>query len=169
MEREEPEWKKDLNRDLKEIANRYTPDRQPATLETQRAYETELATLEASYQDRLDREERAERRGFDNGYRLKELNQLNEQERASWPAARDSNDLWATRAGQSGEREDLSEGKQNPAYRQTQEYREGMQQLVTEQAYDRDRMDQAFRTVESGLNERFGFTRDRDPDRDRDR
>ena len=170
MAPEEPEWKQDLSRDLKEIANRYTVDRHPATEETQRAYQDELARLEISYQDRLDKEDRAEQRGYDNGYRLRELGQLNDQERASWPGARSNDDLFAIREGQRGEREDLSGEKPSPAYRQTQEYRDGMQQLVTEQAYQRDRMDQAFRTVESGLDERFGFTRDRGQARDdRDR
>lgn len=159
MEREEPEWKYDLKRDLKAITDRYTSDRYIATEETQQTYQYDLGQLETAYQDRLDIEERAERRGFDAAYRMKELSRLNVQERAAWTHATTSSDLWAIRESQRSAREDVSSGKQNPAYRQTEEYRDGLQQLVTEQAYDRDSMDQAFRRAENVLDDRFGFSR----------
>lgn len=162
---EDWDWKASLRDDLKQVAEHYSADRYPATQETQRDYEQRLAYMERDYSNDLDKYFAGERKQFDRGYRQEILDELNAQEREALERARTPKDQLAIREGQRGEREALERGD----YRQSDDYKAQMQELIERQASDRDRADQAFRQVEEGLNERFGFYRDRDPERERDR
>jgi hypothetical protein len=159
------DWKFSLREDLTRVVEHYTTDRYPATQETQRAYEQRLAYMERDYSNDLDKLFSGERKQFDRDYAQQRLDQLNEQERQALGRARTPEDQLAIREGQRGERDALAHGD----YRESNDYQSKLRQLGERQDADREQMDRAFRQVESGLNERFGFERDRDQDRGRER
>ncbi|MBX3110131.1 MAG: hypothetical protein KF743_13195 [Fimbriimonadaceae bacterium] len=152
------DWKKELQQDLEKVERYFSVDQHPANLETQREYGQTLNELERRYSDRLDDFFAGERAQFDRGFRNSMLRELDQEERARLAATRDPEMQMAIREGQRGERMALARGD----YRDSEEYKEQMQELVERQADDRERADQAFRTVEDSLNERFRLSRERD-------
>ena len=166
----EQKWQEIFKRELHEALNHFTPTRYPATLLTQQHYQDQLAKLATNISERLDKMDSDERQKYDAKFRRRALRELDRQENAQSARARNDKDLMNNRAIQQSQREALREpGPDNlqPPYRQSQTYKDGMQQLIEQQAARFDQANQAIRLVSDKLDERFGFTRRRDQDRDR--
>ncbi|HEY3783561.1 MAG TPA: hypothetical protein VGL56_20960 [Fimbriimonadaceae bacterium] len=164
MAEEAEGWRGDLRRDLTKVAEHYTPERYPQTVETQRDYEQKLNTLQDRYTEKLDYFFRGERSGYDRSYRENLQGQLAAREQEAQSHARMAKDQLALREGLRGDRAAIERGE----YRESQPYKDGMQNLVHSQADAQGQMSRAFEQVERGLNERFGFC-ERDQDRENER
>jgi hypothetical protein len=155
------QWRKDLHRELEKIVDHFTTARYEPTLETQRTYEQTLDELGMRYSDRNDYITEGRREQFDKDYQRQEAQSFDHDERQSWQRTRILNDQWATRAGQAGDRADLSDG----TFRERDDYKALMQGIGEEHIQRQEKIDEALRAVAEGLNERFGFVQER-PDRE---
>lgn len=158
-------WKIELRKELVKIVEHFTTDRYPSTVETQRAYEQRLNMLQDQTFDDLRIRHEGEDAQFREDFKRQQLQALNQEERESWKHARTALDQAALRAGQLGDRQALERGD----FRDSAEYKERREELQLRQNDDFERVKVAFAQVEDGLNERFGFTRQREDPNDRSR
>jgi hypothetical protein len=164
---DEAAYKKELNRDLDMIANRYTTDRYPATEDTQRSFQQDLDLLHADYSKRMQDQSTGERGQLDRDFKEAAERKLNDQERSQWPKARTDDDLWRIRSATVSQREDLQ--SPDPQYRTSPAYLEKMDRLTKLQDKRNVEIGERFQKAHDDLNDRFGFTRDRVDPNDRDR
>ena len=167
MDTEERPWQKDLRADLLVIAKQFTADRYPADIDTQHTYQHALFLMEQSYDERLSQVFAECRADFDREFRADGLGKLDAAERELHARSNNREDHLALRAGQEGDRKALN--PEHGTYRESQAYRDGMQALVERLADDREAMTRAFQQVEDALNERFGFERIYEHEREEDR
>lgn len=150
---EQQPWNQELLQQLSEIRERYTPARYASAIETQHEYDYALYLLEADHLRRLDDVGRAER------------HQLDIDQRAQAGLSPNPMPNKPVRLGlfnvEMPERPDGTEvvdaEATSTAYRQTDDYRERLTELVEGQA---DRLAWSSRTIAkvyADLDERFGF------------
>lgn len=151
MDTEEPQWQKDLRRELENLDQRYTPENYPVTLETRREFQQALDHLVDRYSGRMDDYFAGERRQFDQDFRANALSNLTELEAEAQKRARTANDLWALREGLRGNRQGIERGD----FRETNLYKDQMKELTDRQGDDIEQTSESIRELHVRLDERF--------------
>ena len=163
MAGEEQDWKANLKRDLDQIESRHTPESFPVARDAKRSFDSKLERTAGDYEKLLEEKSKDERKQLDRSFRDKAEHALVQEERSQWPHARTMEEKVAARLTISNRLDKLN-GPDAP-YRSTPEYQEQSQRLQDLQAQRQEGLNERIQDVREQLNERFGFPRDRGPER----
>lgn len=165
MAESERPWSKDLRANLEKVLEHYTPDRYPATIDTQRDYDQMLYQIAEKYSDRLENLAKERRHDYREDYPKREIQRLDAEERKAWDGVTKDETYWAIRDAQLPERKAIERGE----FTESERFKEGMNTLAEQHTQDQQKADRAFDQVTSILDERFGLSREREQERDYDR
>ena len=163
MAGDEQDWKANLKRDLDQIESRHTPESFSVPAEAKRSYDSKLERTASDYEKLLEERSRDEVRKLDRSFRDKAAHPLVMEEQSQWPHVRDQKGMEAARLSISNRLSKL-DGPDAP-YRDTPEYQEQSQRLQDLQAQRQEGLNERIQGVREQLNERFGFPRNRGPER----